>query len=64
MAGVRQGNFLMLRSHHCGNKDCLKYMSQCMALQAIEKGRTGSYLRLWYRPVSLGTQSKGQVGII
>ena len=21
-------------------KDCLKYMSQCMALQAIEKGRT------------------------
>jgi arylsulfatase A-like enzyme len=39
MAGVRQGNFLMLRSHHCGNKDCLKYMSQCMALQAIEKGR-------------------------
>ena len=39
MAGVRQGNFLMLRSHHCGNKDCLQYMSQCMALQAIEKGR-------------------------
>ena len=39
MAGVRQGNFLMVRSHHCGNKDCLKYMSQCMALQAIENGR-------------------------
>jgi arylsulfatase A-like enzyme len=40
MAGVRQGNYLMLRSNHCGNTDCLKHMSQCMALRAIEKGRT------------------------
>ena len=40
MAGVRQGNYLMLRSNHCGDTDCLKHMSQCMALHAIEKGRT------------------------
>ena len=40
MAGARQGNFLLLRSNHCGNPECLKYMSQCMALRAIEKGRT------------------------
>jgi arylsulfatase A-like enzyme len=40
MAGVRQGNYLMLRSNHCGNIDCLKHMSQCMALKAIENGRT------------------------
>ena len=38
MAGVRQGNHLMLRSYHCGNKDCLQYMSQCQALRIIERG--------------------------
>ena len=38
MAGVRQGNHLMLRSHNCGNKECLKYMSQCKALQIVENG--------------------------
>ena len=38
MAGVRKGNHLMLRSYHCGNTECLKYMSQCQALRIIEKG--------------------------
>ena len=38
MAGVRQGNHLMLRSYHCGNEQCLKYMSQCQALRIIERG--------------------------
>ena len=39
MAVARQGNFLMLRSNHCGNEKCLKHMSQCMGLKAIENGR-------------------------
>jgi len=38
MAGVRQGNHLMLRSYHCGNQGCLKFMSQCQALRIIERG--------------------------
>jgi arylsulfatase A-like enzyme len=38
MAGVRQGNFLMLRSHHCDEPECFKYMSQCQALRIIERG--------------------------
>ena len=39
MAGVRQGNHLMLRSYHCGDEGCLQFMSQCKALKAIETGR-------------------------
>ncbi len=38
MAGVRQGNHLMLRSYHCGNQKCLQYMSQCQALRIVERG--------------------------
>ena len=38
MAGVRQGNHLMLRSYHCGDQGCLQYMSQCQALRIIERG--------------------------
>ena len=38
MAGVRQGNHLMLRSYHCGDKECLQFMSQCKALLSIERG--------------------------
>lgn len=40
MAGVRQGNHLMLRSHDCGNPECLKYMSQCKGLHNVSKGST------------------------
>ena len=28
----------MLRSYHCGNEDCLQYMSQCQALRIVERG--------------------------
>ncbi|MBT3667403.1 MAG: sulfatase-like hydrolase/transferase, partial [Opitutae bacterium] len=38
MAGVRQGNHLMLRSHDCGNPECLKYMSQCKGLRNVSQG--------------------------
>jgi hypothetical protein len=38
MAGVRQGNHLMLRSHDCGNPECLKYMSQCKGLHNVSQG--------------------------
>ena len=38
MAGIRQGNHLMLRSYHCGDQGCLQYMSQCQALRIIERG--------------------------
>ena len=38
MAGVRQGNHLMLRSHDCGTPECQKYVSQCKALRIIARG--------------------------
>jgi arylsulfatase A-like enzyme len=38
MAGVRQGNHLMLRSHDCGNPECLQYMSQCKGLRIVSQG--------------------------
>ncbi len=38
MAGVRQGNHLMLRSHDCGTPECQKYVSQCQALRIIARG--------------------------
>ena len=38
MAGVRQGNHLMLRSHDCGNPECLQYMSQCKGLRNVSQG--------------------------
>ncbi|MDA8964621.1 arylsulfatase [bacterium] len=38
MAGVRQGNHLLLRSHSCGNPDCQAYSSQCVTLNLVGKG--------------------------
>ena len=38
MASVRQDNHLMLRSHDCGNPQCLQYMSQCKGLQNVSRG--------------------------
>jgi arylsulfatase A-like enzyme len=38
MAGVRQGNHLLLRSHDCGKTECEKYPSQCQALRIVSKG--------------------------
>ncbi len=36
MAGVRQGNFLLLRSHSCGDPECMKFSSQCVTLNAVK----------------------------
>ena len=36
MAGVRQGNFLLLRSHSCGDPECQKYSSQCVTLNLVK----------------------------
>ena len=40
MAGVRQGNYLLLRSRPCENPDCNadSYGFQCVTLRAVEKG--------------------------
>jgi len=38
MAGVRQGDHLLLRSHSCGDPDCMKFSSQCVTLNLVEKG--------------------------
>lgn len=38
MCGVRQGNYLLLRSSHCGNDSCLKQLSQCTFLRKTEAG--------------------------
>ncbi|MDF1751638.1 MAG: arylsulfatase [Verrucomicrobiales bacterium] len=38
MAGVRQGNYLLLQSHACDNPECFKYSSQCVTLDLVRKG--------------------------
>ena len=38
MAGVRQGNHLMLRSHDCDSEECKKFSSQCKALRIVANG--------------------------
>ena len=38
MAGVRKGNYLLLRSHSCGNPACTPYSSQCLTLNLVGKG--------------------------
>ncbi|MEO0414435.1 MAG: arylsulfatase [Verrucomicrobiota bacterium] len=36
MAAVRQGNYLMLRSHSCNMPDCMSYSSQCVTLNMVK----------------------------
>ena len=38
MAGVRQGNYLLLQSHACDDPECLKCASQCTTLNRVQKG--------------------------
>ncbi|MDF1814330.1 MAG: arylsulfatase [Verrucomicrobiales bacterium] len=38
MAGVRQGNLLLLRSHSCGDPGCMKFSSQCVTLDLVKNG--------------------------
>ncbi|YCM42778.1 arylsulfatase [Verrucomicrobiaceae bacterium 227] len=38
MAGARQGNYLLLRSHSCGDPACTPYASQCTTLNLVGKG--------------------------
>ncbi len=39
MAGVRQGNYLLLRSHSCGTAECKPYSSQCTTLDLVGRGQ-------------------------
>jgi len=38
MCGVRQGNYLLLRSTPCNEPKCNKYISQCTTLRLIQRG--------------------------
>ena len=38
MAGARQGNYLLLRSHSCGDPNCALHASQCHTLNLVAKG--------------------------
>lgn len=38
MAGVRQGKYLLLRSHCCGDPECMKYSSQCVTMDMVKNG--------------------------
>lgn len=40
MAGVRQGEYLLLRSHCCGDPECQKFSSQCVLMNLVDKGAT------------------------
>ena len=39
MAGVRQGNYLLLQSHSCGDPACESYSSQCTTMNLVAAGR-------------------------
>jgi len=44
MAGVRQGDYLLLQSHDCGDPECHPYSSQCTTLRNVAKGNdTATY---------------------
>ncbi len=44
MAGVRQGDYLLVRSHSCNHGDCAAYVSQCGALRSVAAGgRSATY---------------------
>jgi arylsulfatase A-like enzyme len=38
MASVQTGDYLLVRSHPCGDPNCEKYVSQCTTLRAVERG--------------------------
>ena len=38
MAGARQGDYLLLRSHDCGHPECKKHTSQCTTLRKVMAG--------------------------
>ena len=40
MAGVRQGNYLLLRSQDCGKEECKKHSTQCTTMREVAKGGT------------------------
>lgn len=40
MAGIRQGNLLMVQSAPCGDPACEEFQSQCTTLRAVNKGLT------------------------
>jgi arylsulfatase A-like enzyme len=40
MAGVQTGDYLLVRSHDCGDPACKQYSSQCTTLRAVKKGAT------------------------
>ncbi len=44
MAGVRQGNYLLVRSRPCDSPKCTRenYGHQCSTLRSVEKGATGA----------------------
>lgn len=44
MCGVRQNNFLLLRSHPCDDPECEQYQSQCTTLRGVQHGlKTTTY---------------------
>ena len=40
MASVQTGDFLLVRSHPCGDPACKQYSSQCTTLRSVESGAT------------------------
>lgn len=46
MCGVRQNNFVLLRSHPCDDPECDPYQSQCTTLRGVRNGlKTTTYTR-------------------
>jgi len=46
MCGVRQGDYLLLRSNSCDDPECLKYSSQCTTMNRVAAGsKTATYTK-------------------
>ncbi len=62
MAGVRQGNFLLMRSRPCDRPDCTPEVrgDQCATLRGVEKGRKGAVYTQTNAPFHWGVTPPGQ----
>ena len=59
MAGVRQGNHLMLRSHDCDSEECKNFLVSAEHFELLEMGSKHDLLKKEHT-ISLGSQSKNQ----
>jgi len=64
MCGVRQGNYLLLRSHSCDDPKCRKYSSQCTTLLRVRAGSKKAIYTDENAAIHWGVSPKGKWTLI